>query len=286
MKPQFVTALYTGLEGTIFNGNSIGIHERYCESLKSLARGGYGIICYTSSPQYDELVQTFSEYRNVKFVVSELKMNPFHDQINSIKGRNPEYTTSPSWRSRCVEIMWGKFLWVNSCLHLIDDEDSLFWIDAGLFHGGLFPNSLRSENSLGVYDFDIITQKQNLYDELNRYSDGKILNILSSTINHGSEDYRKVFSDTPEYAVVGGVFGGRKHLLQHYVESAQDLMFEVLSHGVLIKEEEFMYKMHKTSPELYTNFQFDTWYHQDWGDELYNPEFNVSFSDFFRRQHA
>lgn len=200
--PQFVTALYLGLEDTIFNGNSFGLYDRYRQSLKSLAAGGYSIVCYVSKTQYDELKEYFSDTPNLKLELYELDTYPDHQKINTIKQSNPKYNQDPSWRSRCVEIMWGKFLWLQNNLSKLNDGESLFWIDAGIFHGGLVSNTFRSKSSKNFYDFDLITQKRNLYDDLVKFAGDKILNISSERVNHGYDDYQQVFQERPDFLLL------------------------------------------------------------------------------------
>ena len=108
MKPQFVTAIYTGLEGTRFNGNAQGgIYDRYKQSLRSLAAGGYGIVCFTAAAHMDELTEYYKDYPNLTLVQFELSEYHSHAEIEAIKDLKPKYITEDSWRSRCVEIMWG-----------------------------------------------------------------------------------------------------------------------------------------------------------------------------------
>ncbi len=279
-KIQFVTAIYTGLEGTRLNGNTAAIYERYKQSLKSLADGGYGIVCYTSKSTIEELALYFKDNENLWFIEHELEDFPHHNLIEDIKDKTSKYTTEDSWRSRCVEIMWGKFEWIKPLLNV---GDSIFWIDAGIFHGGLISNTLRSENSKGFFDFDTITQERNLYDDLCRYAGDKIINIRSTIVNHGSDDYVEVFDGIrPEYGIVGGIFGGKTELLSEYIADFDAASIHTLHKERLLKEEEIMYFLHKQNPERFKTFEFNTWYHQDWPIELYNPEIHVSFSDFFK----
>ena len=111
MKPQFITAIYTDLEGTRFNGNTSAIYERYQESLLSIAKGGYNIVCYTAQAHYPELKEKYADYPNVKLIVQELSEHPYHERIEAIKDIEPRYTSETAWR-RCVEIM-GEVLLVE-----------------------------------------------------------------------------------------------------------------------------------------------------------------------------
>ena len=283
MKPQFVTAIYTGLEGTRFNGNAQGgIYDRYKQSLRSLAAGGYRIACFTAAAHMEELTEYYKDYPNLTLIHFELEDYVLHNAIESIKDKNSKYITDDSWRSRCVEIMWGKFYWLWKNTTELEAGDSLYWIDAGIFHGGLITNKFRSPESKSFYDFDLINQKRNLFEDLNKHAGDKVLNILSQTVNHGSDDYVQVYPDRPEYAVIGGIFGGKRDVLLDYIGKATTHMQLVIDHDVLLKEEEIMYYLHQREPELYTNFKFNSWYHDDWPIDLYDPNVHVAFSDFFK----
>lgn len=281
MKPQFVTAIYTDLEGTRFNGNTSTLYDRYKNSLKSLADGGYSIVCYTSRYHLSDLAKFFEDCPNVRLVAEELTENYYHYDIEAIKDLKPKYIQDTSWRSRCVEIMWGKFYWLWKNISELEADESLFWIDAGLFHGGLISNNFRSPDSKNFYDFDLITQKRNLHQDLCRFTEDKVLNISYSRINHGDEDFQAVYQYRPSYSVVGGIFGGKRDQLLTYLAKATLHMQFVVDHKRLMKEEEIMFHMNFREPDLYKVFTFNNWYHEDW-EKMYNPNSDTSFSDFFK----
>ena len=66
--------------------------------------------------------------------------------------------------------LWGKFFWLKDALQELDNSDNLFWIDAGIFHGGLFPDKFMSDRSSNPFDFDLITQDRNLFEDLVDYT--------------------------------------------------------------------------------------------------------------------
>lgn len=280
MNIKFVTAIYTNLFGTKFNGNPDAIYPRYKESLLSLVKGGYEIVCYTSSKHIEELTAFYKDYPNIKLIVSELEDHPFHSSIEKIKDKYAKYTVPRDWSSRCVEIMWGKFFWLKEVINGASDNNHVYWIDAGIFHGGLIPKKYKSVNSVGDFDFDKITQQRNLYSDLVEFSGDKILNIQSTWVNHGMEDFQHVFGYSPEYGVIGGIFGGPKDKLSDYIDGMIELMEKVLSSDRLLKEEEIMYVPNYNSPELFTNFRFNSWYHEEW-DDIFDPEVDIGMSDFF-----
>lgn len=280
MKPQFITAIYTGLEGTRLNGNTAAIYDRYKHSLHSLAHGGYSIICYTSHRHIEELREFFEDTPNVNLIIEELESNYFHNEIEYIKDIHPKYITEDAWRSRCVEIMWGKFYWLWKHVSELEASDSLFWIDAGIFHGGLISNQYRSKNSKNFFDFDKITKERNLYNDLVNFSNNKIINIRSEMVNHGSDDFYTIFNERPQYGVVAGIFGGKRDVLLEYIAEMVNIMQLVIDHNLLIKEEEIMYLLNHRNPQKFADFFFRTWYNSDW-NMIYEDGIRTSFSDFF-----
>jgi hypothetical protein len=180
--------------------------------------------------------------------------------------------------------MWGKFNWMYMMAARGDrtKPHHTFWIDAGIFHGGLVSNTFRSEASKGFYDFDTITQHRDLYADLVKFADGKIINITTNIVNHGSDDYQVVFGERPEYSVIGGIFGGDYYKLMDYILEFNAAANRVLDNKLLVKEEEIMYYLHTQNPEKYSVYHFNNWYHQDWPVDLFNPEIHTSFSDFFK----
>lgn len=283
MDIKFVTAIYSKLHGTKFNGSADAIFERYRQSLRSIAKGGYEIICYTSDIHFEELTEFYKEYPNIKVVQESLTDFYFHDQINKIKELKPNYNTDTSWYTRCVEIMWGKFYWLLRHAGMLEENDHIFWIDAGIFHSGLIHGKWKSDKSDNFFDFDRITQERNLYEDLSNHAGDKILNIISKQVNHGSDDYISLLGTEfprPQYGIIGGIFGGRRDLILDYASKAIELMQKTIDANLLLKEEEIMHYLHFQNPEEFSTFTFGTWYHEDW-DAAYRRGESVSFSDYF-----
>jgi hypothetical protein len=284
MSTKFVTALYINLNGTNYNGVRDAIYERYRQSLRSLAKGGYDIVCYTSQHKVEELREFFADYPNVEFVVYELNTFPYHEQIVNIKSVNPQYTSCPSWVSRCVEIMWGKFFWLKEAAKAANPDDHIFWIDSGIFHDGLIHIKWLAEKAMSPFDFGKITQDVDLHAQLSKHAGDKILNIKSEQVNHGCDDYLHVFGHElgrPQYGIIGGIFGGKASKVIEYADGMIVLMDKTIEAGKLLKEEELMHRYHTTSDNnSFSEFLFDTWYHEDWSAD-YRRGGTISFSDYF-----
>lgn len=283
MAIQLVTAIYSKIHGTNFNGSPDAIYERYRQSLRSMAKGGYNIVCYTSELHFDELTEFYSEFPNLTVVKEELTEFYYHNEINRIKALKSQYTKDTSWYTRCVEIMWGKMYWLMRHAALLTENDHIFWIDAGIFHSGMFTDKWKSEKSDNFFDFDRITQEHDLYAGLSKHAGEKILNIICKHPNHGSDDYMEVVGHDfgrPQYGVIGGIFGGRRDVVLEYTNGIIDMMPKALEKDILLKEEELMHYMHASDPDKFSIFTFGTWYHEEW-DAAYRRGETVSFSDYF-----
>lgn len=283
MSVKFVTAIYSKLFGTNFNGSADAIYERYRQSLRSIAKGGYEIVCYTSEDHFDDLTEFYKDYPNLTLVKESLTEFHFHEDVNRIKKLKPQYNTDTSWYTRCVEIMWGKMYWLSRNAETMDSNDHVFWIDAGLFHSGMFTDKWKTENSDNFFDFDVITQSTDLHANLAKHAGDKILNIISKQPNHGSDDYMEVVGHEfgrPQFGVIGGIFGGRRDQVIEYVADAIVLMQKTIDKDILLKEEEIMHFLYHSNPEKFSTFTFGTWYHEEW-DPAYRRGETVSFSDYF-----
>lgn len=283
MQPKFVTAIYTHLNGTLFNGSPHAIYERYKQSLRSLAKGGYEIVCYAPDHHGMELIEFFAEFPNVEIILEELTTFPRHDLIERLKIENTQYLSDASWVTRCVEIMWGKFHWLKRHAMTASDDQPVFWIDAGIFHSGLMHDKWKSPKSDNEFDFDRITQERDLYADLVRFSKGNVLNCRSLQPNHGCDDYLEVFGHQdgrPQYGIIAGIFGGVPSKLIPYLDLCIAFTDETLNAGKLLKEEEIMHRVHFLDDSNITTFFFETWYHEDWPDE-YRRGGRISFSDYF-----
>lgn len=283
MGTKLVTAIYSKIFGTNFNGAPDAIFERYRQSLRSMAKGGYDIVCYTSEQHFDELSEFYKDFPNLKLVKEELTTFPYHDEINRIKLLKEQYTKDTSWYTRCVEIMWGKMFWLEREAKTLGENDHIFWIDAGLFHNGMFTDKWKSEDSDNFFDYDMITQKRDLHADLSKHAGEKILNLVCKHPNHGSDDYMSVVGHDfgrPQYGVIGGIFGGRRDAVLEYTAGIIDMMPVTLEKNILLKEEELMHYMHYRDPDKFSTFTFGTWYHEEW-DAAYRRGETVSFSDYF-----
>lgn len=291
MKVKFVTCLYDGLFGTKFCGRANrGIVFK--RSLKTISQIQTPIICYTSSRELPELQQLFSDCQNIELRVKELDSFYFHSDADKVRDANPDYyRTSADWQFRCVEIMWGKFLFLKEVIAEDPELEQVYWIDAGLSHAGIIhsrfnPHYTHNINFIWDLDpktLDLSAKNDLIFNEeftpslVNYVGRGNILNILCSNVQH------RAINDNDPFvgSVIGGLFGGDADLVDNYCDAVIREFERYLGEGKLFKEEQLMTKIMREDNFPIKKYFFDTWYHGDWNRGYYKTINQVSFCDFF-----
>ena len=262
---KFITAIYSNLSGTELGGRP-NRHGHYRWSLLSILKMTNGdFICYTSDEEFEDLERFFYEENNIsreklQIVKFNLHDNEFSDIINQYKD-----VESIKQGDRCIEIQYMKYIWFLS-----EDKsyDYYFWIDAGLSHCGLIPNkhlSLSGPHNRGYYESPLFN---------NLFLDNLIKNTGDKFTIIGKENERNFWSGTVnpihfiEYNrsihIIGGMFGGRKELWDPIVELFRDYVYKVSEHDKrLYHEEDIMTLMFRNHPELFYDYYFETWWHED-----------------------
>ena len=292
MKSRLVTCIYNGLNRTKIGGR-LNRDRPYSYSLGAISKTGAPISCYTSPQELSELRQNFlNEYSatNIDFYEWDLYSMYFHQDEQNIRIKYPEkYMIPRQWADRCVEIMWGKFLFIKDTIKKYPDLDHVYWIDAGLSHPGIIHSRFNPnyEHNIGfVRDLDKSTYHltfrnelifhEKFMDNLTRYTGNEsILNILCNNPQHTlipGINYKVKGS------VIGGIFGGRVDLIDKYCDSVIELFEKYIKEETLYTEEHLMTIIASDGNFPLKYFKFDTWYHPDW-EERYNGK--ISFCDFF-----
>jgi hypothetical protein len=264
-KVKIITAIYSNLNGTELGGRpSRGGHYRW--SLLSLLKmNDADFICYTSEQELSGLEQFFYDENNIsrnqlQFAVFNLNDNEFSEIISKYKD-----VEGIKRGDRCIEIQYMKFIWFLS-----EDMsyDYYFWIDAGLSHCGLIPNKYLipgGPHNKSYYESSLFNNKflENLMvntgDKFTLIGKENDRNYWSGTVNpiHFNEHNRMIH-------IIGGVFGGKKELWKPMVDLFRDYVHKVSEHDKrLYHEEDIVTLMFRNHPELFHDYYFETWWHED-----------------------
>jgi hypothetical protein len=281
-KMKFVTAIYNQLHGTDFGGR-LNRDRHYLYSLKCLANLGAPILCYTSARDKKE-IETYLDQNtitNVTLKIYELPTMKHHKKIHEIKQINKElYANDNVWEHRCVEIMWLKLEWLKTESDA-NVNDKVFWIDAGLSHGGIIPskfNPFMPEDKGYEKSFqNILAFNGKLIQKLNELTETGLFTFYCNNRQH---NYPELYMNDTRLpgSVVAGLFGGTNEQISKMFEASEEIINHVLENNTLLQEEMILTLIYQQYPELFNIFDFDTWYHEDWA--CYEPSMK-SFSAFF-----
>lgn len=301
VKPKFVTCKFTNLHNTKMCGR-LNREYVYQYSLRGIAEVQDIIINYTQ--KYDmDIHGPYFEKEGIKNVIDveyDLTSSPYHTRVDAIKDLHPEYYTATGWIHRNILIMWGKALFLDMQLEKLDENDSIYFIDAGLSHGGIIPQryNFKSKDPVNYREEkpeemkqepshrnDLIFNKD-FSKRLDKLAGDKIMVIASTSDPHG-DDLGFKYDNHLRRWPCAGLFGGTKRALLPFISEFKKLADEVLSHERLVKEETIMAVILNSHPEWFITPipYYETWYHEDWNVNptsqiIYNTNL-VSFSSFF-----
>ena len=303
---SFVTCVYDDLHDTEFAGrHNRGTH--YAFSLAQMHEMGVPIYCFTDKRNMTKYMPTFllSGHEHYRFINYNLNDSPYFEQIQAVKDSNPElYRRSPSWETRCLEIMWGKFDFITHVAERmgLDSGKYLYWIDAGLSHPGVLPEKFNTVHDAQTFatsshEYSYRFRMNRIFNpDLPQYladytGEGNLLHFFNTCPQHSDPTHLHI--ERPDYVgtAVGGLFGGDVGLLYNWATQAKGVCKDLLDHGFLMKEEDVLthlinrnLKDDSSFAERLRLYLFDTWYHEDWtswSKDVYNPDTMISFSDFF-----
>ena len=193
MKSIFITAIYANLHGTDLGGRTSRSFW-YRWSLLSILKTNPAMTFF------------FIKREQLEFKVYYLRKSKFFKKIKTIK--NIEQVKK--W-DRCFEIQYNKFFWFN-LIENIYDYDRVYWIDAGLSHGGLFPLPYRMGKKWES-DFLISLFTPEILDQWNKDTANEILLLAKNNEDRYywsaalPEKYYKGEYNRSKH-IVGGLFGG------------------------------------------------------------------------------
>jgi len=262
MKTLMITSIYANLWGTEFGGRaSRGLHYKY-SLLNILNLNPDKVICFTSELEYDDLKNWFiveNQIPEEKFEIKifDLQKSKFFEKIKKLKDMEFMKTLD-----RCYEVQYNKFFWVEEINDLLK-YDKIYWFDAGLSHGGMFPDQYAYGSGLQrYYNFNIFTKS--FLQELNKITEDKI--VIVSKNNSGKfywsstipSKYYNEFNNTEH--IVGGFFGGNVIDYLILVKKFEKLLTELLENEQeLFYEELIMSCLYQNNKKDFLTLKFDDW---------------------------
>jgi hypothetical protein len=278
MKTLVYTSIFSNLWGTEFGGRA-GRSLHYRHSLLTILNiNADKFICFTSREEVDDLEKWFYIQNNIsrdklEFIVFNLFDSKYFDEIKNLKDDHKMMSSD-----RCYEVQYNKFFWMDLIPNL-ESYDRIFWIDAGLSHGGIFPE--KYTYGLGHdqhFNFSLFNNE--LLDKLIKITSEKIL-ILSKN-NTGrfywSQTIPSVYynSYSNKEHIVGGLFGGTVENMKKLRNRFDSLLKELLEkENELYFEELLLSCLSINFNEDFISLKFDDWYDRE------NPDYYGSNVKYF-----
>ena len=197
----------------------------------------------------------------LQFEVFDLHETKYFDKIRRLK--DIEKTKQSD---RCVEVQYNKFLW-NYNISEIPNYDRVYWFDAGLSHGGIFPIEYQRDQTLeGHYHISLF--KPNYLEYLNKLTEDKFL-MVGKNNTHSffwsqtlPEKYYREYDRSKH--IIGGFFGGIPSKFIEVCRRFESMLVQLLEQEpTLYMEELIMGCMYFNDKDYFTLLEFDDWYKRE-----------------------
>ena len=264
MKTLIITSIYNNLWGTKFGGRPSREAHYKLSLLNVLNLQADKFICFTSPEELSNLENFYYEEHNVsrdllELIPFNLDDSKYYDKIDSIKDYEWIKTID-----RCHEIQYNKFFWLENIDNLSDYE-KVYWFDAGLSHGGLFPEEYSYGDSYTKHYNSSLFNKKYL-EHINKLTDdGKFLIVSKNNTGrfYWSQTvppkYYNEYNNTKH--IIGGFFGGDLNSFIKIKNKFDDLLTTLLENEKdLFYEELIMSCLYQNNLEDFITLEFDDWY--------------------------
>lgn len=290
MKTQLVSFLYFNDLPELNLHITVARLDRYLHSLTTLNKIGHPIkfFCNASIAEKVENHIQKNNLDNVSLEVRELTEFKHTNKILEIKKKFPEEFKF------YLEIGWAKIELLKEVYESDPDLDYLYWIDCGLAHRGIFPDSFlenpgeasgKSANYEN-YNFIHIFNKE-VFSKLNYWAGDKLVDIRNTLFFHNHTVFKPILNvgHTFNSLTVGGIIGGKANNIPLLAERFEHYADICISKEHIVNHEAILSCISGDLPHLFRSWEFNTWYHRDsifYGAPLDFTD-KVSFYQFFEQ---
>jgi len=261
-----VTAIYNNLYGTTYGGRP-SRETHYTHSLRTLMKiPNVKFIIYTNDYlKVSEYLTNNLDSKTVDYTIIEQDLStvPNKDKIDKLK--NIEYTKTST---RCLELQYLKIFWLLDNLPN-NNDDFIYWIDAGLSYSGLIPDKYLNTSSHHYYDkyFNCSLFNEKFIENLKTFTNNQFFVMAKENVNFFWDQtipqkyYTKYCADRH---VIGGLFGGKSNIVQKVCNEFIALLNRLLDDDpILYSEEQILSTIYYNHPDYFQAKFFDLWWHED-----------------------
>lgn len=268
----YVTAMYYAPPNEKMGGRGYSF-KHYQAPFYNIVVQDKPIIIYTHKRlnYITEIINFFKEnnFKKYKIIDRELEGYEYNEKIMSLKTNN-------GLNDRNYHICLQKLRWLNEQVESNPfNSEKFFWIDAGLYHHGLFPDSLGGMERYTNIDKTRFYPKSkttlftpDLSEKIFKQDNNKLFCIKHAEMPIDDQIYK--LCDLENYYVnyiVGGLFGGRGNIISFLAREFDKLLKICLDNNMLYLEEPILSVLTSIHKSKFNFITFNKWHH-----DMPNPE--------------
>lgn len=277
-KNLLVTCVYNNLYESQIGGRH-GRTTHYTKSLATIAKMNQDIVVYTSEEDKKILLEneTIKNYDKIRFIIFDLYSDKNHQYYQKRKNELGQTKSD-----RCYEIMHNKVFWMNN--HTNEGYKNIYWIDAGLSYGALFPSRFRGSTTYETYfENSLFTPK--VFDNLDEIKN-KVVILGGNQTHHTFDASYSYLFETPikyveRYHIIGGFFGGDNESIKIFSSRYSDVLNRMIHLNILEREEQLLTLLFNKYDSDFHLIEFSTWHHEESDMAKYNKPNEKYFYKIF-----
>lgn len=297
----FVTAFYPLRMDEVTGGRNYTL-SLLLPNIRNLLGLEVPMVIYTDPALTDEVHCTLAPFARAGLLVEGHDLHRYryagfiHEQRSRLYDGSTRLVDG-ELNDRPHLLYWQKPLWLAlQAMKNPFQSDYFMWVDAGLFHHGIFPDSAGGAERAIEYP-DTFFWPQNTASifrpslasgMLRQLEQHQWLMLVKNGNPYDHPDLLRCLTGQPEFEeiaqVVAGLFGGTEQRVLEFYSRYNEVLARAVTGGWLVLEEAVMTAIYlqRLMPGHYESF--NTWHHSVEGDVCYVPplEGQRAFWEIFR----
>lgn len=291
-----VSCIYGCRDSSIYGGRGwdLAVYQTTLINILKLERP---LVLFTDPGEVERTEKFISSYakNDFKVIGQPLSCFEYHDLFLEYK---KEIYDSIVAKNRNEILCYSKPYWVKQVLDEgIFDTKTAFWIDAGLFHHGIFPEKIGGIELRIPIDNNwyhphnpnnVFTPKlaNKIYDNLNLSKMFFCALPMQGMVENQElivkEHYNLEVKPHLKWHLVGGFFGGYKDIYNIFFERYREMLKLYINKKLYVTEEPIFSSLYTVFPEMFDLKFFDLWWFYSPGERTsYLSEEANSFYKIF-----
>lgn len=273
-----VTAIYHVSPFSRMGGRNYNF-DFYAAPFRNILNLDCNLVIYSHHPEIENVENFLKKYNFENYRIIEKDLNDYanSDKIYNLKEQSGLIDANGLVSDKCYLsndrnhhlCLQKPYFIKNTIDNLYFDTERYYWIDAGLFHHGIFPEKFG-----GIEKFITVKEEKYWPNAENNLCNPSLISRLEAKTNNaelifmgvdGREGPTSWYNDYTEYGkishIIGGFFGGKKDSCFELYNDFDALATKVLNDGNLTLEEELLSILFSEKYKTYGYMNFDTWYH-------------------------